>query len=382
MRRPFRRWGSPRYAGRIYTDGDPCTEYERQRRGRGSRLKCARLDAGPQPGVAIVRRRDFITLIGCAAAWPVAARAEQAAGTRRVGMFEVLAGDDPEALARVAAFQQGLQQLGWSVGRNLRIDYRSGAAGDADRLRRYAQELVALAPDVILAIGNPTVGALQQASRTVPIVFAAVSDPVGGGFVESLSRPGGNSTGFANFEFGMSAKWLELLKQIAPGVTRVAVLRDPITDSGIGQLAAIEAVAPSLGVELSPIGVRDAGEIERALTTFAKVSNGGLIVSAAALTITHRNLIVMLAAGHRLPSVYPFRYFVTDGGLISYGPDTIDLVRLAAGYVDRILKGEKPSNLPVQSPTKYETVINLKTAKALGLIVPLALLTRADEVIE
>jgi putative ABC transport system substrate-binding protein len=332
--------------------------------------------------VAIVRRRDFITLIGCAAAWPVAARAEQAAGTRRVGMFEVLAGDDPEALARVAAFQQGLQQLGWSVGRNLRIDYRSGAAGDADRLRRYAQELVALAPDVILAIGNPTVGALQQASRTVPIVFAAVSDPVGGGFVESLSRPGGNSTGFANFEFGMSAKWLELLKQIAPGVTRVAVLRDPITDSGIGQLAAIEAVAPSLGVELSPIGVRDAGEIERALTTFAKVSNGGLIVSAAALTITHRNLIVMLAAGHRLPSVYPFRYFVTDGGLISYGPDTIDLVRLAAGYVDRILKGEKPSNLPVQSPTKYETVINLKTAKALGLIVPLALLTRADEVIE
>jgi putative tryptophan/tyrosine transport system substrate-binding protein len=329
-----------------------------------------------------MKRRELITLLGGAAAWPLAARAQQPERMRRIGVFELLAADDPESLARVAAFQQGLQQLGWTVGRNVRIDYRWNAAGDADRLRRYAEELVALAPDVILAIGNPTVGTLQQATRTVPVVFVAVADPVGGGFVESLARPGGNATGFTNFEFGLSAKWLELLKEIMPGVTRVAVLRDPITDSGIGQLAAIQSVAPALGVELSPIGVGNAGEIERAMTAFARSSNGGLIVSAAALTIVHRDLIVALAARHRLPAVYPFRFFVTGGGLISYGPDTIDQVRRAAGYVDRILKGERPADLPVQAPTNYETVINLKTAKMLGLTVPLALLARADEVIE
>jgi len=328
-----------------------------------------------------MKRRQFITLLCGAAAWPLAARAQQAERMRRIGVFMNLAADDPESLARITAFQQRLQQLGWTVGRNVQIDYRWNA-GDADRLRTYAAELVALAPDIILANGNPTVGALQQATRTVPIVFAAVADPVGGGFVESLARPGGNATGFTNFEFGMSAKWLELLKQIMPGVMRAAVLRDPVTDSGIGQLAAIQAVAPSLGVELSPIGVRNAGEIEHAVTAFARGSNGGLIVSAAALTIVHRNLIITLAAKQRLPAVYPFRFFVTGGGLISYGPDTVDQFRHAAGYVDRILKGEKPADLPVQAPTRYETVVNLKTAKALGLDVPATLLARADEVIE
>jgi putative ABC transport system substrate-binding protein len=329
-----------------------------------------------------MRRREFITLLGgAAAALPLAAHGERGERVGRIGVFMNLAADDPESLARVAAFHQGLQQLGWAIGHNLRIDYRWNA-GNAVLLRRYAEELVALAPDLILANGNPTVGALQQATRTVPIVFASVGDAVGSGFVENLGRPGGNTTGFTNFEFGMSAKWLELLKQIMPAVTRAAVLRDPVTDSGIGQLAAIQAVAPSLRVEVSPIGVRDADEIEHGVTEFARGSKGGLIVSAAALTIVHRDLIIALAARYRLPAVYPFRFFVLGGGLTSYGPDTVDQFRRAAGYVDRILKGEKPADLPVQAPTKYELVLNMNTAKALGMELPATVLARADEVIE
>ena len=271
--------------------------------------------------------------------------------------------------------------MGWTDGRNVRIDIRWGA-GDADRIRKYAAELVALAPDVILATGSAAVGPLLQATRTVPIVFVHVADPVGAGFVESLARPGGNATGFTTFEYGMSGKWLELLKEIAPGVTRAAVLRDPAIAAGIGQFGAIQSVAPSLGVEVSPVDVRDAGEIERAVAAFARAPNGGLIVTASALAIVHRDLIITLAARHKLPAVYFARYFVTGGGLISYGPDLVDQYRRAAGYVDRILKGEKPADLPVQAPTKYELVINLKTAKALGLDVPPTLLARADEVIE
>ena len=275
---------------------------------------------------------------------------------------------------------QGLQQLDWSVGSNLRIDYRWGA-GDAERFRRYAAELVALAPDVILASGA-TVTALQQVTRTIPIVFAQVTDPVGLGVVESLARPGSNATGFTPSEFGISAKWLELLKEVAPGVTRAAVLRDPIVTAGPAQLAAIQGVAPSFGVELKPVDIRDRSAIERALASFARSPNGGLIVTVTPAAAVHRHLIITLAARHRLPAVYGYRYFVMDGGLISYGPDTIDQYRRAAGYVDRILKGEKPADLPVQAPTKYELVINLKTAKALGLTVPDSLLARADEVIE
>jgi len=275
---------------------------------------------------------------------------------------------------------QGLQQLDWSVGSNLRIDYRWGA-GDAERFRRYAAELVALAPDVILASGA-TVTALQQVTRTIPIVFAQVTDPVGLGVVESLARPGSNATGFTPSEFGISAKWLELLKEVAPGVTRAAVLRDPIVTAGPAQLAAIQGVAPSFGVELKPVDIRDRSAIERALASFARSPNGGLIVTVTPAAAVHRHLIITLAARHRLPAVYGYRYFVMDGGLISYGPDTIDQYRQAAGYVDRILKGEKPADLPVQAPTKYELVINLKTAKALGLEVPPTLLARADEVIE
>jgi len=326
-----------------------------------------------------MRRREFIAGLGSAVAWPVVTRAQQAgARMRRIGVLLSFAADDPEALASVGAFLQGLQQLGWTDGRNVRIDYRM-TAGDADRSRRYAAELVALAPDVILAMGISTVGPLLQANRTVPIVFANVIDPVGAGFVASMARPGGNTTGFTNYEYGMSAKWLELLKQIAPRVTRVAVMRDPSLTSGTAMLAAIQAVAPSFGVELSPVDVRDAGEIERAVTAFARGSNDGLIVPTANF---QRELIVTLAANHRLPAVYPYRYYITSGGLISYGPDPIDQFRLAAGYVDRILKGEKPADLPVQAPTKYELVINLKTAKALGLTVADTLLARADEVIE
>jgi len=329
-----------------------------------------------------VRRRAFIALLGgAAAAWPLAARAQQADRVRRIGVVVSVAADDPEGQARVAAFLQGLQELGWTEGRNMRIDIRWGA-GDADLVRRYAAELVALAPDVILASGGSTIGPLLQASRTVPIVFTHTTDPVGGGFVDSLARPGGNATGFTNFEFGISGKWLELLKQIAPSVTRVAVIRDPVQASGGGQLGAIQGAAPSFGVELSPVGVRDAGEIERAVTAFARGSNGGLIVTSSGLANVHRELIITLAARHRLPAVYPSRFFVTGGGLISYGPDRADHSRRAAGYVDRILKGEKPADLPVQAPTKYELVINLKTAKALGLDLPASVLARADEVIE
>jgi putative ABC transport system substrate-binding protein len=274
-----------------------------------------------------------------------------------------------------------LQQLGWTVGRNVRIDYR-WAAGDAERIRRYAVELVALAPDVILAAGGAVVAPLLQATRTVPIVFAQTPDPVGAGFVASLARPGGNATGFTIFEFGISAKWLELLKQVAPAVTRVAVIRDPFIYEGMGQFGALQAVAPSFGVEVNPINVRDASEIEHAVSAFARASNGGLIVTGSALAVVHRDLIIAHAARHRLPAVYPVRFFATGGGLISYGPDSIDPYRRAAGYVDRILKGEKPADLPVQAPTKYELVVNLKTANTLGLNVPPTLLARADEVIE
>ncbi len=329
-----------------------------------------------------MRRRDFITLLGgTAAAWPLAARAQQPERMRRVGGLVNLSADDPEGQARVAAFLQGLQEAGWAVGRNVRIDIRWGA-GDAERIRRNATELVALAPDVIFANTFPIVVALQQATRAVPIVFAGLIDPVGAGLVTSLARPGGNTTGFAGFEYGMSVKWLELLKQIAPHVTRVAVLRDSLTTVGIGQLAAIQGVAPSFGVELSPLVVRDDSEIEPAVAAFARGSNGGLIVTIGTLAQAHRDLIVTLAARHRLSAVYPFRMFVTGGGLISYGPDPVDQFRRAAGYVDRILKGEKPAELPVQQPTKVELAINLKAAKALGLEVPPMLLARADEVIE
>jgi len=281
----------------------------------------------------------------------------------------------------MAGFLQVLQQLGWTEGRNLRIDIR-WASGDADLYRQYAAELVALTPDVILATASPTVAALQAATRTVPIVFAHAVDPVGAGFVDSLARPGGNATGFTLFEYSMSAKWLELLKEIAPGVTRVAVLRDPAAAAGTGQFGAIQSVAPSFGVELNPVNLRDSSEIERVVTAFARSSNGGLIVTASPLALLHRELIVKLAARHEMPAVYNLRSFVTSGGLISYGPDIVDNYRRAAGYVHRILKGEKPADLAVQAPTKFELVINLKTAKALGLTMPPALLARADEVIE
>ncbi|MGA8885770.1 MAG: ABC transporter substrate-binding protein [Pseudolabrys sp.] len=330
-----------------------------------------------------MQRRNFIRLLGGAAvAWPLAARAQQSDRVRRIGVLVAATADDGDYQARIAAFQQGLQQLGWSDGRNVHIDTR-WATTKPDDIRRHAAELAALAPDVILAgTGTATVAPLLQATRTVPIVFAVVIDPVGAGFVDSLARPGGNATGFTVFEYGMSGKWLELLKQIAPAVTRAAVFRDPTIASGIGQFAAVQAVAPSLGVDLSAVDVRDAGEIERAVTAFARSSNDGLIVTASALATRHRDLIIALAARLRLPAVYPYRFFVTIGGLISYGPDFVDQYRQAAGYVDRILKGEKPAELPVQAATKYELAINLKTAKALGLTVPPAVLARAGEVIE
>jgi putative ABC transport system substrate-binding protein len=327
-----------------------------------------------------LKRREFITLLGGAVVWPLAARAQQPERMRRIGVLMNVAADDPEAEARSASFMRGLRELGWTGG-TLQIDYR-WAGGDAERLRRDAAELVALAPDVVLASGTSTVGPLQRLTRTVPIVFAGVADPVGAGFIDSLARPGGNTTGFISFEYGLSGKWLELLKEIAPGVTRVAVLRDSAISGGTGQFGAIQSVAPSLRVEVNPINVRDAGEIERAIAAFARAPNGGLIVTASGLAIVHRELIVTLAARHKLPAVYYYRFFVTDGGLVSYGPDPHDQYRRAASYVDRILKGEKPADLPVQAPTKLELVINLKTAKALGLEVPPMLLGRADEVIE
>jgi putative tryptophan/tyrosine transport system substrate-binding protein len=329
----------------------------------------------------MMRRREFITLLGGAAAtWPLAARAQQPERTRLICVLMHLAADDPEGQARHAAFLQGLQQMGWSAGRNVRIDTR-WATSEADR-RRYAGELVALAPDVMLASNSTSTAALQAATQIVPIVFSNVTDPVAAGFVDSLARPGGNATGFSLFEYGISAKWLELLKDIAPGTTRAAVVRESTNPAGIGQFAAIQSVAPSHGVELSPIVVRDGSEIERAVAAVARSGNGGLIVTASGLRASESNLIVTLAAHYRLPAVYPFSSFVTGGGLISYGPNSIDGYRRAAQYVDRILRGEKPANLPVQAPTKYDLVINLKTAKTLGLEVPAQLLARADEVIE
>jgi ABC-type uncharacterized transport system substrate-binding protein len=329
-----------------------------------------------------MRRREFIWLLGgAAAAWPLPLCAQQPRRVRRIGLLINLAADDPESQARRAAFQQELQHLGWTDGVNMRIIARWGA-GDADRIRESAAQLVAFAPDVILATSSPALAALQQVTRTVPIVFASVVDPVGGGFVANLARPGGNIAGFTLFEYGLSGKWPELLKQIAPGVTRAAVLRDATLKTAVGQFAAIEAVAPSLGLELSPFAVRDAGEIERAVTAFARGSNGGLIVTGSPLTAVQRDLIVTLAARYHLPAVYPFRYFASRGGLISYGPDSIAPYRRAASYVDRILKGEKPGELPVKAPSKYELVINLQPATALNLEVPTALLARADEVIE
>jgi putative ABC transport system substrate-binding protein len=336
-----------------------------------------RPSAGGQP----VRRRDFITLVGgTAAGWPLAARAQQPERVRRIGVIMFLAEDDPEAKPRIAAFLDGLRQLDWVVGRNIEIDIRWEAVGA--RTRKYAAELVATTPDVIVAPASEITAALMDATRTLPIVFVAVTDPVGAGYVASLARPGGNATGLTFIEYGMSGKWLELLKEIAPGVTRVAILRDPAVAVGIGQLGAIQSAAPALGLETKPIDVRDASEIERGITDFAQGSNGGLVVPAGPGALVNRKLIVDLAARHRLPAVYFQSGFVKGGGLISYGPDPIAQYRQAASYVDRILKGEKPADLPVQAPTKYELAINRKTAKALGLTVPQSLIARADEVIE
>jgi putative tryptophan/tyrosine transport system substrate-binding protein len=329
-----------------------------------------------------VRRRNFIALLGGAAvAWPLAARAQQTERMRRIGVLMPLAEDHALGQARVAAFVQGLQQSGWTDGRNIRIDYR-WSNGDADRIRKLAMELIALGPDVIMASTSAAVAALRQVTSTVPIVFAVVADPVGAGFVDSLARPGGNATGFLAFEYGLSAKWLELLKDIAPSVTQAGLIRDPALASGPSQFAAIQSVAPSLGMEVSPINVRDASEIERGIAALARSANGGLIVTASPLAAVQRDLIIALAARHKLPAVYYERSYTAAGGLISYGPDFVDQYRRAASYVDRILKGEKPADLPVQAPTKYELVINLKTAKGLGQEVPPTLLALADEVIE
>ena len=328
-----------------------------------------------------MQRREFITLLsGAAMAWPLAAHAQQTERVRRIGVLIPFTATDPEAKARNVVFEQSLQQLGWTVGRDLQIDYRS-PGGEAASIRRSAAELVALAPDLIMTVSSATMGPVQQATRTIPIVFVNLADPVGAGFVQSLARPGGNATGFTNFEYSMSGKWVELLKQIAPYVTRAAVLRDPTSAAGIGQFSAIQSIAQSLGVVLTPFSVRDAGEIERDVAAFARSGNGGLIVTAGG-TAFRRDLIIGLASRHKLPAVYPFRYYAKDGGLITYGPDPRDSIRRAAAYVDRILKGEKPADMPVQAPTKYELVINLKTAKALGLAIPPAVLARADEVIE
>jgi putative ABC transport system substrate-binding protein len=318
---------------------------------------------------------------GAAVTWPLVARAQQADRMRRIGVLTNLAENDPEGKVRHAAFLQALQELGWLEGRNLRVDYR-WTAGDAGSGQKYAAELVGLAPDVILATGSAELAPLLQVTRTIPIVFTIVPDPVGAGFVDSLSRPGGNATGFSQFEYGLSGKWLELLKELAPGVTRAAVLREPGLTAAIAQFAALQAVAPSLRVELVPLNLRDAGNIERSVAEFTRSSADGLIVTSGPLAAVHRDLIIAAAARHKLPAVYSSRFWAANGGLISYGPDFVDQYRLAARYVDRILRGEKPADLPVQVPTQYELVINLKTAKALGLDVPPTLLARADEVIE
>jgi putative ABC transport system substrate-binding protein len=327
-------------------------------------------------------RREFITLLGgAAAAWPLAARAQQGERMRRIAILLNAPADNPKYQTWVGAFLQTLALLGWTIGRNVRIDTRWSGANAAET-RRHAAELAALAPDVILAHGSSTVGPLLQATRTVPIVFPIIADPVGAGFVDSLARPGGNVTGFMEIEYSQSGKWLELLKEIVPGMTRAAVLRDTSQGSGTSQFAAIQAVAPSLRVEITPVGLRDTGDIERAVSAFAHSPNGGLIVTASAATVLHSNLIITLAARHKLPAVYNERSFAAAGGLVSYGPDFVDQYRRAAGYVDRILRGEKPADLPVQAPTKYELVINFKTAKAMGLEIPATVLARADEVIE
>ncbi len=330
-----------------------------------------------------MRRRQFIKLLGgAAAAWPLAAAlAQQGEHMRRIGVLQPLAADDPQARADLDTFVQGLQQLGWTIGQNLQLDYRFGA-DSGDKLRSSAAELVALGPDVILTQSSISTSVMLQVTRTIPIVFALVGDPVGAGYVESLAHPGGNATGFTNFEYSIGAKWLELLKEIAPRVTQVAVLRDPSVAAGPGQFAAVQSVATSLGVELRPVNVRDSGEIERGITAFTTASNGGLIVTGSPQATANRSLIIGLAARYRLPAVYNSRHFVAAGGLASYGSNLLDEFRRAAQYVDRILKGEKPTDLPVQAPTKYEVAINLKTAKALGLAVPPSLLARADEVIE
>jgi putative tryptophan/tyrosine transport system substrate-binding protein len=329
-----------------------------------------------------MKRRDFITLLsGLTAAWPLVARAQQGERVRRIGVLMNIAADDPDAQIRLAALLQGLQQVGWTVGQNIQIDYRWGG-GSAELMRKHAVELVALAPDVILAHSSTALAPLLEATRTVPIVFAVVADPVGAGYVESLARPGGNATGFTNFEYTIAGKWLELLKDVAPGVTRAAVLRESAIAAGPAQFGAIRALAQSFGMEVRPVEVRDGGEIERAIAAFARSSNDGMIVTGSPAAIVHRRLVIALAARHRLPAVYNTRVFATGGGLISYGPDLPDQFRRAASYIDRILKGEKPADLPVQAPTKYELVINLKTAKTLGLEIPTPVLARADEVIE
>jgi putative tryptophan/tyrosine transport system substrate-binding protein len=332
-----------------------------------------------------MRRREFITLLGSAAtmpsAWPLVARAQQRERIRRVGMLVAGTADDPQTQVRNAAFLQGLQQYGWTVGQNIQIDIR-WTQGNAEITRKHAGELAALAPDVIVVGGSASVTPLLQVTRKVPIVFVIVPDPVGAGFVDSLARPGGNATGFMSFEPGISAKFLQMLKEIAPSVKRAVVIRDPAITAGIGQWSAIQAVASLVGIEVSPVNLRDAGELERDVSAFARTPNSGMILTGSALAVTHRDLIIGLAARHKLPTVYYERYFASAGGLISYGPAFVDQFRQAAGYVDRILKGAKPADLPVQAPTKYETVLNLKTAKALGLDVPTSVLLRADEVIE
>src|SRR5262245_54360973 len=329
----------------------------------------------------IGRRKFLATLGGAAAAWPLVARAQQRERMRRIGLLMPYVANDPQAQMRNAAFLQGLQQLGWTVGQNVQLDYR-WSGGNMDDTRRYAAELAALAPDVIFAPRSAAGGPLQQATRTVPIVVVRIVDPVGSGFVNSLARPGGNATGFTSYDYGIGAKWLELLKEIAPNVTRAAVIRDPAITAGIGQWGAIQSVSPSFAIEVSSVNMDDPGEIERAVAAFAHSPNGGLIVTGSALAILHRDLIIPLAARHKLPAVYYQRYFVAAGGLLSYGIDDVYQFRRAASYVDRILNGEKPADLPVQAPTKYELVVNLRTAKALGLEVPATLLARADEVIE
>jgi len=329
-----------------------------------------------------MRRREFISVsVGAAVSWPLIAHAQQSERMRRIGILTGIAGDDVESKARDEAFLKELQRLGWTEGHNLRIDYRS-AAGVAAEGRKYAAELVALGPDVILAIGTVSVAHLLQATQTVPIVFTLAIDPVGAAFVESMAQPGGSATGFMMFDYNLAGKWLEHLKQIVPGIRRAAVLRDPNLPAGIGQFAVIQAAAPSVGVDVTPISLRDADEMERAVTRFARSPNGGLIITAGPTSVVHRDLIIALADRHKLPAIYFERFFITAGGLVSYGPNFIDEFRQAAGYVNRILRGEKPADLPVQAPTKYELVINLKTAKALGLSVPPTLLATADEVIE